>query len=154
MKLYIQQSNGVWGDTRFREDFINMPKEDYNAQGWYDLEPTGSPAIDFNQILTREVYLDSDNIAHYNWVVTLKTGDELSIAIRDKWRMIRTERTQMLASTDFTQVADCPITAEKRAEWATYRQALRDITTQADPFNLTWPASPDGRVIQIGVARV
>jgi len=26
-----------------------------------------------------------------------------------------------------------------KTAWATYRQALRDITTQADPFNITWP---------------
>jgi len=51
-------------------------------------------------------------------------------------------------------VADAPITAEKRAEWVAYRQALRDLTTQTDPFNITWPASPDGRVTQIGIARV
>jgi hypothetical protein len=25
------------------------------------------------------------------------------------------------------------------ATWAAYRQALRDITTQANPFNITWP---------------
>jgi hypothetical protein len=26
--------------------------------------------------------------------------------------------------------------------WATYRQALRDITTQTDPFELNWPVTP------------
>ena len=26
----------------------------------------------------------------------------------------------------------------------TYRQALRDITDQSDPFDITWPAKPDG----------
>jgi len=60
----------------------------------------------------------------------------------------------MLANSDFTQVADAPITAEKRAEWVAYRQALRDLTLQADPFNVIWPVSPDGRVTQIGVVRV
>ena len=28
-------------------------------------------------------------------------------------------------------------------DWTTYRQALRDITEQADPFDITWPTKPD-----------
>jgi hypothetical protein len=39
----------------------------------------------------------------------------------------------MLKDTDWTQVADSPV---DKTAWATYRQALRDITTQADPFNI------------------
>lgn len=27
-----------------------------------------------------------------------------------------------------------------KVAWATYRQALRDITLQADPLNIVWPA--------------
>jgi hypothetical protein len=29
-----------------------------------------------------------------------------------------------------------------KESWAIYRQALRDITNQADPFNITWPTPP------------
>ena len=131
-----------------------MPKAEYNAQGWYDFEPTPQPAGELNIINSYEVYLDSANIARYRWTTTMKTGEALAQAIRDKWIIVRIERTQMLANSDFTQVADAPITAEKRAEWVTYRQALRDITTQTDPFNIIWPTSPDGRVTEIGVIRV
>lgn len=154
MKLYIQQIDGAWCNTQFREDFVNMPKAEYNAQGWYDLEPTPSPPGELNIINTHEVYLDSENIARYRWTTTMKTGEALAQAIRDKWIVIRVERTQMLTQSDFTQVADSPMTAEKRAEWAAYRQALRDLTTQTDPFNIVWPMSPDGRVTQIGIVRV
>jgi len=30
-----------------------------------------------------------------------------------------------------------------KAAWATYRQELRDITTQSDPFNIIWPSKPE-----------
>ena len=153
MKLYIQKIDGGWDNTGYRDDFLNVPQAEYNAQGWYDLEPTPQPQIDINAYARHEVYLDPENIARYRWTVTLKTGEDLAQAIRDKWRMVRVNRTSMLTSSDFTQVADSPITAEKRAEWATYRQALRDLTTQTDPFNITWPASPDGRVTEIGIVR-
>ncbi len=26
--------------------------------------------------------------------------------------------------------------------WKNYRQALRDVPTQSDPYNITWPTEP------------
>ena len=40
----------------------------------------------------------------------------------------RNWRKEELTSTDWTQLPDSPLTEAKRAEWAIYRQALRDIT--------------------------
>jgi len=53
---------------------------------------------------------------------------------------VRRQRTEMLKDCDWTQIADS--TADKTA-WATYRQALRDITGQAGfPWTITWPETP------------
>jgi hypothetical protein len=53
---------------------------------------------------------------------------------------VRNSRTQMLKDCDWTQIADS--TADKTA-WATYRQALRDVPSQAGfPWTITWPESP------------
>jgi len=41
---------------------------------------------------------------------------------------IRQERDKLLASSDWTQFNDSPLSAEIKAAWATYRQVLRDIT--------------------------
>jgi hypothetical protein len=55
-------------------------------------------------------------------------------------KSIRNSRTEMLKDSDWTQIADS--TADKAA-WATYRQALRDITTQAGfPWTINWPTQP------------
>jgi len=64
------------------------------------------------------------------------TAEELQSRIDTQWQVIRTQRNQMLKDSDWTQVADAPV---DQAVWATYRQALRDITTQDDPFKITWP---------------
>lgn len=154
MKLYIQQVNGVFVKSEYREDFENISKDVYNAQGWFDFEPTPTPETDINIILTNETYLDEQNIARYRWTQTPKTGEDLVIATQDKWDSIRSQRNEILSKSDFTQLADAPMTSEKKTEWATYRQAMRNITTQTDPFNITWPVSPDGRIVKIGVARV
>jgi len=37
-------------------------------------------------------------------------------------------RFNLLQNSDWTQLPDVQMTAEKRAEWATYRQALRDLS--------------------------
>ena len=53
---------------------------------------------------------------------------------------VRADRTKRLAECDWTQIADS--TADK-AVWATYRQALRDITAQEGfPWTITWPVQP------------
>jgi len=53
---------------------------------------------------------------------------------------VRNSRTEMLKDCDWTQLADS--TADKTA-WATYRQALRDVTTQTGfPWTVTWPTQP------------
>jgi len=55
-------------------------------------------------------------------------------------KAVRQSRTEKLKDSDWTQIADS--TADKAA-WATYRQQLRDITTQAGfPWTITWPDAP------------
>jgi hypothetical protein len=53
----------------------------------------------------------------------------------------RSKRNTLLASSDWTQVADAPV---DQSAWATYRQALRDITAQDGfPGNVSWPVAPE-----------
>ena len=66
---------------------------------------------------------------------------------------LRQERDQKLKDSDWTGFADSPLSDEKKAEWATYRQALRDLPESASPkhgniesdgyvTNVTWPEKP------------
>lgn len=59
-----------------------------------------------------------------------------------KWENVRAERDGKLASCDWTQAKDSPLSGDKQTEWATYRQSLRGITEQSDPFNIVWPEPP------------
>ena len=53
---------------------------------------------------------------------------------------VRRSRNDLLTKCDWTQIADS--TADKPV-WATYRQALRDVTAQDGfPWNVTWPEQP------------
>ena len=56
----------------------------------------------------------------------------------DAWVLVRRIRNDKLTRSDWTQLTDSPLTTEKKAEWAVYRQALRDITTQENPREIVW----------------
>ena len=60
----------------------------------------------------------------------------------EQWGVVRQKREGKLLSCDWTMLSDVPMDAEKKTEWEAYRQALRDITNQPDPFNITWPTPP------------
>lgn len=56
---------------------------------------------------------------------------------------MRARRDAMLASCDWTQGADSPLSAEEKSAWATYRQALRDMPALAGfPDTIHWPTQP------------
>jgi hypothetical protein len=61
---------------------------------------------------------------------------------------VRGRRNWMLSNCDWTQLVDAPLTEEKKAVWAAYRQALRDITTQEGfPTTVDWAVDPDAPVM-------
>jgi hypothetical protein len=51
-----------------------------------------------------------------------------SMSNEDIINVIRQTRNYLLQQCDWTQLPDSPLTDTKRSEWATYRQALRDVT--------------------------
>jgi hypothetical protein len=55
---------------------------------------------------------------------------------------IKKQRNKMLVQSDWTQMPDSPLSPELRAEWATYRQALRDLPNSGDVNNIVWPQQP------------
>jgi len=63
--------------------------------------------------------------------------------VPEQWVVVRERRNLKLRASDWSVLPDVPMTTEKRAEWETYRQSLRDITDQSDPFNITWPTPPE-----------
>lgn len=57
-----------------------------------------------------------------------------------EWLVVRAKRDKLLSESDWTQMPDVSIPTKE--VWALYRQALRNITQQPDPFNIVWPVAP------------
>lgn len=62
---------------------------------------------------------------------------------------LRAKRNKLLSDTDWTQLPGSPLTDDEKADWADYRQQLRDLTENAN-LNLSyveWPTPPNSYVI-------
>lgn len=66
---------------------------------------------------------------------------EWFLPVETIWATVRMERDRLIQASDWTHLSDVSLSNQK--EWVDYRQALRDITTQADPFNIEWPIPPN-----------
>ena len=71
---------------------------------------------------------------------SLSTSEIDAIVLAHKWKVVRKQRDDLLISSDWTQGADVPSTI--KTPWSTYRTSLRDVPTQSDPDNITWPTKP------------
>ena len=62
------------------------------------------------------------------------------------WTQIRLIRKFMLDESDWSQTLDAPINDEQKAQWATYRQKLRDIPQEQEgdthPNDVKFPVTP------------
>ena len=83
-----------------------------------------------------------DGIWTQNWTIVDATQEEINQRLSDKWQEVRNERGGRLNSSDWTQLPDSPLTEEQKNAWRQYRQELRDITNQANPFEVIYPVQP------------
>ena len=77
-------------------------------------------------------------------ITIIKSAEWLKNKNNEAWRKIRKERNQFLKDSDHKMLSDYSITAEKKVEWTTYRQALRDIPQDYDsPDEVVYPDKPE-----------
>ena len=57
----------------------------------------------------------------------------------EKWVRVRQQRDMLLHETDWASLADSPAISDAMTK---YRQDLRDIPSQSDVDNITWPSKP------------
>lgn len=62
------------------------------------------------------------------------------------WDKIKRKRNDLLARSDWTQLSDNGLSDAHKAQWRTYRQALRDLphtyASASIKTEITWPTSP------------
>jgi len=130
------QSHG-WDDTPY--DWGSETIENLASSSIYPVELTSAPSHSINED-TKEITPTEkvNGVYKLKWEVFELTQQEINDSIPIWWDDVRFKRNRLLAETDYMANSDYPITEE----WKTYRQALRDITNQAHPLEVTWPTKP------------
>lgn len=63
--------------------------------------------------------------------------------IKRAWIELRGKRNFFLSQSDWTTISDNSLSEQKRDQWKTYRQQLRDFPGNIeDPRNPNWPIPP------------
>jgi len=130
----------MFPNVSFPKTFDDLAMESYGAKRvYFSTQPEinkatqalveGLPAFDAQEQRWTQVWSTRD-----------LTQDEQNAYRAAIARDVRAQRNEKLAATDWTQLTDAPVNS---ALWATYRQALRDVTSQAGfPWEITWPTQP------------
>jgi len=58
--------------------------------------------------------------------------------LAEKWETVRVQRNRVIAETDYHALSDQTLSGDME----TYREDLRDVPTQSDPDNISWPIKP------------
>ena len=143
--IAIVQNNEIVNTGTLRSLF---PNTSFPATGPNDEWKTDNGVVDIvnlkscdentEHLETTDPYLE-DGVVYSVRVVT--NSDEYNAErVAHQWEKNRMKRNALLSYSDWTQLSD--VSGIDKTAWATYRQQLRDITTQADPFNITWPTKP------------
>lgn len=71
------------------------------------------------------------------------TAEEQAEIDNQKAADVRRQRNTKLTECDWTQLNDTPLDNATKIQWTAYRQALRDVPSQAGfPHNVVWPTKP------------
>ena len=116
---------------------------------WYDwskIDSKGNKIPNSERMKTEHVIVNSV----HKGIVKRPTDSEINSKITElenaePMRILREIRNRKLAKTDWRASSDLTL-----GEWATYRQALRDLPSTATPTlddngnlkNVTWPSEP------------
>ena len=78
----------------------------------------------------------------HRWHVPTEAWVEIRPDVDELWATVRFKRDRLIAETDWRATRSVVEKRRLHPAWAAYQQALRDITLQPDPANITWPEPP------------
>ena len=143
--LLVKISNGevaqypyTLNDLRREHSHTSFPKtiseETLAKYGVYSVTLLTQPNYDYlvqSPVLSTVPYLDVDS-----WKLSYTVEDQPQEIAEEN---IRNKRNQLLDDTDWMATSDNTMTTEMTS----YRQALRDITSQVGfPYSVEWPVKP------------
>jgi hypothetical protein len=116
-----------------------LSEEALSDWGVYSVTSTQMPN-DYTKNITEGTPVLTDGVYYQNWIIVNATESEINYRLENQWEEIRLIRNELLKESDWTQLSDVSQTIKDL--WTVYRQELRNITNQENPFNIEWPVKP------------
>lgn len=120
----------------FPSEMTELVMNEFNI---YEVRQTPKPN-DYTKNISEGTPILVEGVYYQNWEQTNASESEINSRIQIKWEEIREIRNELLQECDWTQLND--IATEIKTAWQSYRQELRDVTTQSNPFSIVWPVKP------------
>lgn len=123
---------------------LSVPSLTGSGYGLYRRTTPQNPSDKYKKVVEQLPTLNSDGIWYQSWVEEDMTSDEQAATLEEQTGKARCLRDVDLQLSDWTQSVDkAGLSDSKIAEWATYRQALRDLPTASGwPWTHTTPTKP------------
>lgn len=139
----VKQSNrplpNVWANV---SNFDLFDTETLKTYGWYPYRFVEAQKDVYDVVDGSYFSIEENEVVEYQ-TIRKKSEQDIQNDIDTQWGNVRARRNIELMESDWTQVLDSPFTEIEKGLWRLYRQSLRDITLQPDPFNIIWPTKPE-----------
>lgn len=144
MELRNRNTGAVITESEFRSLHKNtsFPAQIRYEEWGYDIVFEGPQAtVGRYQVAARNGVEQVNGKWYTKWIAIDIDADARTAKDAEQAKNVRADRNQRIADCDWTQLPDAPV---DKVVWATYRQALRDISKQAGfPWEVTWPTMPE-----------
>lgn len=119
---------------------IPISEESLNNRLVFTVQDTPAPSCNFDKNVVEVDPVLVNGVWVKSWSEVSLTSEQLQEKQEKEAASARATRNELLTSSDWTQLSDAPI---NKQAWASYRQNLRDITSQPEfPWNIIWPNTP------------
>lgn len=132
---------------RLDNPLISLPEypteEQLKEQGIYIVQPTPKPSEDYTLNYQNTVVQNEDGSWVESWTESPASNEEIEERTASKMIEVRQIRNKLLQENDWVSIKAKDNEEEVSVNWKTYRQALRNITSQEGfPHNVIWPVKP------------
>lgn len=141
--IYAYRDDGRWTIASLMPRFKGiggwhtLTDAERAQHGWYPCVEVNANYNPTTQIRSPAEFVLVDNVVTATYTVWDKPEEQVYAEAAAK---VRNERNKLIADTDWMALSDNTMTPE----WASYRQALRDITAQEGfPYSVIWPTKPE-----------
>tara|TARA_B100001094_G_C18111337_1_gene761354 strand:- start:72 stop:542 length:471 start_codon:yes stop_codon:yes gene_type:complete len=137
----IREIKNKFPNTSFPKPYEDL---DLNSFGVRVVTAVPTPEVDYS--IEYAVELDPtyvDNAWTQTWQVLPFSAEVIAGRVESAKENVRALRDSLLVASDWTQLVDCPLSAEDKLLWSAYRQSLRDVPEQSGfPAEVVWPEEP------------